>query len=210
MIYWLTALLAPFTLLLPVGTTPDVGDGIDQPANAAPAQPDASDRDGAGPGQYSPDDEPQGPGQWPFRFVSRSFAPPSAWQVRIEESITVRISPRARGPVGPPMRPDVFMDPADRSSGPRMIERRMGKCVPITSIAGVQTAGGGALILYLRDRRMVRAELERSCRSQDFYSGFYLSRSADGQLCVDRDSLQSRSGANCKLTRMRQLVEVGN
>jgi hypothetical protein len=62
----------------------------------------------------------------------------------------------------------------------------------------------------MRDRRIVQARLERACRARDFYSGFYLARSSDGKLCVDRDTLQSRSGANCKLTRFRQLVEVGN
>jgi hypothetical protein len=29
----------------------------------------------------------------------------------------------------------------------------------------------------------------------------------DGRLCVDRDTLLSRSGMNCKLTRIRELVE---
>jgi hypothetical protein len=93
-----------------------------------------------------------------------------------------------------------------RSVGESFAERRMGKCIPIGNIAGVQPNGGNDLILYLRDRRMVRAQLERECRARDFYSGFYLSRSSDGRLCVDRDVLQSRSGANCKLSELRQLV----
>ena len=86
----------------------------------------------------------------------------------------------------------------------------MGKCVPVSSIAGVQPDSGQRLILFMRDRRIVRARLERSCQARDFYSGFYLSRSSDGKLCIDRDTLQSRSGANCKVTRFRELIEVGN
>ena len=63
-------------------------------------------------------------------------------------------------------------------------------------------------MLYLRDRRLIAAELERSCRARDFYSGFYLAKTSDGKLCVDRDTLLSRNGMNCKLTRIRQLVET--
>jgi hypothetical protein len=73
----------------------------------------------------------------------------------------------------------------------------------------VQPDRGSRLILYMRDRRMLSATLERACRARDFYSGFYVDRTNDGQLCVDRDTLLSRSGANCKLTRIRQLIETG-
>jgi hypothetical protein len=62
----------------------------------------------------------------------------------------------------------------------------------------------------MRDRRVVSASLERSCSARDYYSGFYVERNSDGQICVRRDSLLSRSGANCKLTRLRQLVDTGN
>jgi hypothetical protein len=84
----------------------------------------------------------------------------------------------------------------------------MGRCVSVSNISGVQPDNGGRLILFLRDRRMVSAVLERACRARDFYSGFYIERTTDGQLCVDRDTLLSRSGANCKLTRIRQLVDA--
>jgi hypothetical protein len=89
-----------------------------------------------------------------------------------------------------------------------MVERNIGRCVPVSSISGVQPDSGGRLILFLRDRRMVSAVLERACRARDFYSGFYIERTTDGRLCVDRDTLLSRSGANCKLTRIRQLVDA--
>ena len=36
---------------------------------------------------------------------------------------------------------------------------------------------------------MVSAALERSCSARDFYSGFYVERNADGQICVKRDTL---------------------
>lgn len=124
-------------------------------------------------------------------------------QVRIEQRMTIRIAPRPA-----PARPDLLFYLPDDEVAPRFMERKMGKCLAVSSIAGVQSGGGSRLILFMRDRRIVSASLERACRARDFYSGFYLSESEDGRLCVDRDTLLSRNGANCRLTRLRQLVEV--
>lgn len=136
-------------------------------------------------------------------LASESFRPPVEHQVRIEQRMTIRIAPRAEPP-----RANLVMDLPRRAVGPRFMERKMGKCLPVSGIVGVEAGGGNQLILFLRDRRMVSASLERACRARDFYSGFYLERSDDGRLCVERDTLLSRSGANCQLTRFRQLVEV--
>ena len=76
------------------------------------------------------------------------------------------------------------------------------------AIVGVQYRDANRLVLYLRDRRMVSVTLEKSCKARDFYSGFYVARNNDGQLCVERDDILSRSGANCRLSEMRQLVEA--
>lgn len=141
-------------------------------------------------------------GQLVLSLVTQGFRPPTENQVRIEQRITIRIAPRA-GPPPPPFRP-FMMDQPDR---PRISERHAGKCLPIAGIAGVQVGRDNRLMISLRDRRVISLGLEKGCRAQDFYSGFYVERSSDGQLCVDRDRLQSRSGANCALTRLRQLVE---
>lgn len=141
-------------------------------------------------------------GRLVLSVVTEGFRPPAENQVRIEQRITIRIAPRA-GPPPPPFRP-FMMDQPDR---PRISERHAGKCLPISGIAGVQVGRDNRLMAYLRDRRVISLGLEKGCRAQDFYSGFYVERSPDGQLCVDRDRLQSRSGANCALTRLRQLVE---
>jgi hypothetical protein len=117
--------------------------------------------------------------------------------------MTIRISPRPS-----PVRPNMLVDLPGREISPRFLERKIGKCLPVSGIAGVQPNGGSRLLLFMRDQRIVSAELERACRARDFYSGFYLSRSTDGRLCVDRDTLLSRSGANCRLSRIRQLVET--
>jgi hypothetical protein len=130
--------------------------------------------------------------------LSDSFRSPVANQVRIEQRMTIRIAPRAPSP-----RPFVL----DGPNFPHFTERNIGRCLPIAGIVGVQPGGGDRLMLFMRDRRTVSLGLEKSCRAQDFYSGFYVERSPDGQICVDRDRLQSRSGANCALTRIRQIVE---
>jgi len=147
-------------------------------------------------------DEARGEG---LRATLNDIAPGAAYQVRIEQRMTIRIAPRAM-----PMMPSMLDDLPGREIGPRFAERKMGKCLTISRIAGVQTGGVSRLILFMRDQSIVSAQLERACRARDFYSGFYVERATDGQICVDRDTLLSRSGANCKLTRLRQLVEIDN
>lgn len=125
---------------------------------------------------------------------------PVAGQVRIERSITIRISPP-----GPAVR-QAFVAQMAPPVLPKLIERKMGKCLPIAGIAAVQPDSSGKLLLFMRDRRLVSATLEKACSARDFYSGFYLERTGDGMLCVNRDRLHSRAGANCAVSKMRQLV----
>jgi hypothetical protein len=129
---------------------------------------------------------------------------PIAAQVRIEQRVIVRIAPP-----GPRLRQSMVPELAPLAP-PRVSERKMGKCVPVSGVAAVQPDGGSKLLLFMRDRRLVSATLEKACRARDFYSGFYLEPSRDGMLCVDRDKLHSRAGTNCEISRMRQLVVVND
>ena len=70
----------------------------------------------------------------------------------------------------------------------------------------VRGAEGNRLLLFMRDQHVVLAALEKACRAEDFYSGFYVARNGDGLLCTDRDTLQSRSGANCRLLALHELA----
>ena len=124
-------------------------------------------------------------------------------QVRIEQRVIIRISPRR-----PANRNPLLARLPQNGLSTRYEEREMDSCLPVNRIAGVQTGTGNRLLLFLSDQRMVSVHLERACRARDFYSGFYVERSEDGQLCVDRDELQSRSGARCEVERMSQLVAV--
>lgn len=124
-------------------------------------------------------------------------------QVRIQQQFSIRISP------GPPVPPPVFVienDQEDRST--RLEERNMGKCLPASSIVSVQSVPRNRLLFFLRDSRVVTAGLDKSCHAHDFYSGFYVERNADGQICVERDKIHARSGANCLIHDLHALVEV--
>lgn len=125
-------------------------------------------------------------------------------QVRIEQRVVVRIAPRV-----PAARQSLRAEVPQRQLPPRFEEKKKRKCIPIDTIAGVQTGSGNRLVLYLSDQQLVSVNLEKSCRARDFYSGFYVEQSEDGRLCVDRDKLQSRTGARCEVEGMRQLVQVG-
>lgn len=133
--------------------------------------------------------------------------PLSAEQVSIQQRVTIRVSPR-RAPM--PVDAMMFDPDIDAGRGPRFIERKMGKCLSIDSISGVEPIDNGRLLLMLRDRRMVAARLEKGCQGREFYSGFIVARNADAQICVGRDRLQSRSGMGCQVTGFRQLVQVAD
>lgn len=138
-----------------------------------------------------------------WTLLANSFRATSQNQVRIEQRLTIRIAPRGAAP--PPLFNDLRRQ---REPDNRFEERRIGNCLPIGTIAGVQPGGENRLLLFMRDHRLISAELEKTCKARDFYSGFYLERNADSQICVDRDKLQSRSGANCMVKRLRQLIEA--
>lgn len=130
--------------------------------------------------------------------------PPSAWQVRIEQRIIIRVprqslSRSSLAPMPAPRR-------ADPPEPPKFERRKIGKCVAMRDVTGVRVLDDDMLVLFTRDRKMIEAELERSCSARDFYQGFYMERSADGRLCVDRDLIQARSGSKCEVERLRQLV----
>ena len=144
---------------------------------------------------------PEGKGVW--NAVADSFRADPAEQVRIERRVVVRITPVS------PQR-EMLADLPRAPLASRFKERKAGKCVPVAGIAGVQIGGDDRLMLFMRDQRLIGASLDKACRARDFYSGFYVERSADGKLCIDRDMIHSRSGTSCSLSKLRQLVAVSD
>lgn len=119
-------------------------------------------------------------------------------QVRIEQRLIIRITPRAPGPG-----PDVMREMAGPPIALR--ERKAEKCLAVPSIFGVKPVSNSRIVLFTRDRRLYGADLDRSCNAQDFYSGFYVESAADGRLCVKRDTIHSRAGTSCTISRLREL-----
>jgi hypothetical protein len=189
----LFAFAAPFALMLPL--VAEAVDVADPPASAGEPSAPQSDAPHAA-GDAGPRDIN------PLVALRQSS---SANQVRIEQRVVIRIAPAPAAP-----RQSLTADLTQRASPPRFEERGKEKCLGLGTIAGVQTGSGNRLVLFLRDRKMVSVGLEKACRARDFYSGFYVEKNKDGQLCVSRDKLQSRTGARCEIETMRQLVAVGS
>ncbi|MEZ5710607.1 MAG: hypothetical protein R3E02_14610 [Blastomonas sp.] len=142
--------------------------------------------------------------------VVESLAPQTRahFQVRFEQRIVIRVPRRTSdtaaraslSAVAPPP------PPSEPRNDVRLKPRKIGKCVAMNEIAGVQVWSDDSLMLYMRDNRLIRAELENACRARDFYQGFYMEKSKDGNMCVERDVLQARSGSKCEVEKIRQMV----
>jgi hypothetical protein len=145
-------------------------------------------------------------GASPFDWLVKPWETQTARQVSIEQHIIIRITPRFRAANDP--RIGMFSQNLDTAAAPRIEERKMGKCVALDGVAGVQITPANRLVLFLRDNRVVSAGLDKGCSARDFYSGFYVARSGDGMMCTGRDTLQSRNGASCKLGKLHQLIAV--
>ncbi len=178
----LAAFLIPLVLALPMlphGAVP-----ADESARAAPE--DAKPAQGFA--------EAPAP---PLRLLEEGRRPPVEHQVRIEQRVIIRNAPSS------PQRMEQSLAQLNRRSD-RFEEVRLDECVPINMIAAVAPQEN-RLLLFMRDRRILSAVLERACNPEDFYAGFYIERQ-DGNLCERRDRLQSRAGASCRVTRLNRLV----
>lgn len=188
----LAHLLAPLVLMLPAAVAVDEA-RVALPPEAGLTVPAAPISRASGEG---------------LQALADYVHPATAQQVRIEERITIRIAPR---PAPMPILPSMFAPDFEPQPGmPRYKEKKMGKCVPVAGIIGVQPAGGNRLIMMLRDRRTVSAALSKACQAQAYYSGFLVAKNADGMICQGRDQLLARNGTNCTVTGFRQIVETGD
>ena len=194
--------LAPLALLLPAAFGPSAsgnkspGDEVRATQNIEAQWPAASVPNGAPLLEAAAE-----PGAF-TGFIVDGLADDAWNQVRIEQRMIIRISPRLPGQfIAMPSRPRAEL---------RFLERKTAKCLPIANIAGVQAESPDRLMLITRNRKLIGASLDKSCRARDFYSGFYVEQNADGQLCAGRDIIHSRAGANCAVTKLRELVPDGD
>ena len=96
------------------------------------------------------------------------------------------------------------------SRGPRTIatagasliqwrESRGPRCVSARRLIGATSLRPDSVDLIMRDNSRVRARLQRRCPALDYYRGFYINATEDGQICAERDSIRSRAGGECQI-----------
>ncbi len=79
------------------------------------------------------------------------------------------------------------------------------KCYAMSSITGVIVNRRDSIDLALKGGSFARAKLEKGCSAMEFASGLYVNPTKDGRLCEDRDSIHSRNGATCEVTKFKSL-----
>lgn len=186
----MSALSAFLATLMAAWPTPAASDGMTRTGKGADAEPAATSIEAR--------EDPMAV----WQRLAESFRDTDAAQVRIEQHIIWRITPMPG-----PARESLMAIAPTAPAAPRLVERKMGDCIQMSAIAGGQPQRGSRLLLFLRDRRLVAADLEKACSARDFYSGFYVDKpNADGRLCADRDRILARSGARCEISSFRLLV----
>ena len=128
------------------------------------------------------------------------IAPTESRQVRIEGRMILRISPAPGA-----MRQNLNAEATPTTRRAELVERPFGDCVDARRIGGVAERGD-RLMLFLRDRRTLSAQLEKGCSPREYNRGFYMEPNEDGMLCIKRDRLMSRTGAKCQVSRLREMV----
>ena len=122
-------------------------------------------------------------------LADRAWQPPLRLaQLTFRSRVVVRIQ---SAPVPPPV---------------TFVERKGPRCIPRGSVLGAAILAENGVDFILRGGTRVRARFAASCPALGFYSGFYLTPSADGMICADRDVVRSRAGGECEVQRFRTLV----
>lgn len=186
------AILAAIALAVPFGMAERHGQPVRDELHAAP------ERDELPTGL-----QPQPTGS--VDLLQQARRVPIQHQVRIEQRVIIRIAPPS-----PKVRERTLADASRPAEEVRLAPGKEQRCVRMNDIKGVQPMRDNRLLLFMSGRELMSAQLERSCSSQDFYSGFYVERSEDGRLCVRREQLQSRAGAQCEIAQINRLVAEGD
>ena len=116
------------------------------------------------------------------------------YQVRTNQRVIIRIPPKPAPAAG------------KRSEPVESKEEKIGKCLLMDRLIGARPGPKESLEIMTRDGNVIRAYLGNGCLAREFYAGAYVERSADGKLCIDRDLLHARTGAQCEIDKFRLLV----
>ncbi|WP_422061131.1 hypothetical protein [Sphingopyxis sp.] len=130
----------------------------------------------------------------------------SFWQVVIEQQLIIRV-PAQRSSLNN-FGAALIRDVRVRQVPMEWKEKKAPKCVAMRNILGMQATERDSIDIITRQKQRLRAQLNRGCRALDFYAGFYMQGTKDGQLCEDRDQIHARTGAKCEIDKFRLLVAV--
>jgi len=117
------------------------------------------------------------------------------WQ--ITRSFVIRIPGWRRSPAAPAL-------------GTQFKEHKGPRCIDAAAIGGAAVSAPDSVDFILKGGQRVRAKLEEQCPALDYYSGFYVVPPPDGKICADRDSIHTRSGADCGVDKFRALTPVSS
>lgn len=96
---------------------------------------------------------------------------------------------------------------APNSSKPiKWKEKKAPSCIAWSRLAAAMISSPTTIDVVVRGGTRYRVKLERSCQAIDFYSGFYVKATRDGQVCEDRDMIHSRSGGACAIQTFKTLI----
>jgi hypothetical protein len=116
------------------------------------------------------------------------------YQARANQRVIIRIPPKPAPAT------------SKRSEPVEYKEEKIGKCLLMDRLIGARPGPKESLEIMTRDGNVIRAYLGNGCLAREFYAGAYVERSADGKLCIDRDLLHARTGAQCEIDKFRVLV----
>lgn len=114
---------------------------------------------------------------------------PGVSRVVVREQVTIRIpvvSARPRIPI-------------------RWVEKKGPRCIASADVLAATLADDRSIDFHLRNRRRIRAKMDRDCPAIDYYGGFYL-QPEDERICAGRDEIRPRTGAACQIDKFRLMV----
>lgn len=80
------------------------------------------------------------------------------------------------------------------------------QCVASEDLIAATIPTDDRVDVMMRGGERLRIRLDKKCRTLDYYTGFYVTAGHDGQVCAKRDSIRTRSGDECGITKFRRLV----
>jgi hypothetical protein len=198
-------IVTPLALLMPLGGAGEPVRDIQQVPQ--PFTTEIARASGAATKAPRDTEQSKTPRSVPPQTLDSLFREMQRRQISVRQRVYVRITPRVSRDSMDNRRNMLARAPQPAVTK-RYREKKPNRCVQVKEIMNVQTGSGNRLLLFMDNSRVMSVNLEKACRARDFYAGFYVEKTKDGKMCVERDLLQSRNGAKCGMERIMQLAEI--